>query len=196
MKNLPRKILLASHNAGKLREFQMLFAPMGVDMVSAADLNLPEPEETGQTFEENALLKARAAAQAANMPALADDSGLCVVPMNNAPGIYSARWAGESKDFQMAMRRVLDGLQGQENRAAYFIAVLALVTPEGEEICAEGRETGTIADAPRGENGFGYDPIFIPDGETRTFGEMSMTEKKAHNHRVHAFQHLKTLLNK
>ena len=196
MIKLPNKIVLASHNQGKLKEFQMLFAPMGVEMISAAAMNLPEPEETGTSFTENALLKARAAAKAANMPALADDSGLCVTALNDEPGIYSARWAGPDKDFQMAMQRVLDGLDGQEDRSACFIAVLALVTPDGEEICAEGRETGMIAQAPGGENGFGYDPIFIPDGESRSFGEMSPEEKKKRNHRVQALTNLLALLHK
>ena len=188
---LPDQILLASHNTGKLREFANLFAPYNIQMISAVDYDLPEPEETGTTFAANALLKARAAAKATGLAALSDDSGLCVTALNGDPGIYSARWAGGAKDFNIAMQKVLDLLSTEQDRSAAFTATLALVLPDETEMTFEGRIEGMIAAEPRGSNGFGYDPIFIPTGDTRTFGEMSLQEKKAHNHRVRAFEKLK-----
>ena len=185
--------VVATHNKGKLREIEELVAPFGLHAVSASSLNLPEPVEDGDTFIANALIKARAAAFAAKLPALADDSGICVA------AIYSARWAGESKDFGHAMEKVEDGLRERqcvtpEQRKAWFISALALVWPDGHEEIVEGRVDGTLVWPPRGTAGFGYDPMFLPDGETRTFGEMTSEEKhglpplgKGLSHRARAF---------
>jgi XTP/dITP diphosphohydrolase len=191
----------ATHNAGKLREFRQLLVPWRIALVSAGDLGLPEPEETGDTFEANAKLKAFAAARAAKMPALADDSGLCVEALNGAPGIYSARWAGGSKDFSAAMARVereLLAKEAPEPWRAHFISALALVWPDDHVEYFEGRVDGRLVFPPRGANGFGYDPIFLPDGHSRGFGEMSAEEKHgipadgslALSHRARAFQML------
>lgn len=178
------QLVLATHNKGKVDEFATLLAPLGIEVVSAGALGLPEPEETGRTFLENAVLKARAATLATGKPALADDSGFCVDALGGDPGIYSARWAGPDKDFAAAMARVLSGLDeaGADTpaaRAGQFVAVLALTLPGAEEVpCFEGVCAGTVADAPRGSGGFGYDPLFVPaDGDGRTFGEMSAEEK-------------------
>lgn len=190
MIKLPDQFVLASHNAGKLREFTALFAPHNITVRGAAEFDISEPEETGTSFTANALLKARHSVQATGLAALADDSGLCVEAMNGDPGIYSARWAGPDKDFTMAMNKILDALKGTDNRNAAFVAVLALVTPDGEEITAEGRINGVIAESIRGDAGFGYDPIFIPEGEDRSFGDMTILEKQAHNHRARAFDAL------
>ena len=194
-------LVLATHNPGKLREFADLLAPWGLTLVSAAELGLDEPEETGATFAKNALIKARAAASASGRPALADDSGLCVEALGGAPGLLSARWAGPSKDFAGAMARIerdraAKGARDPAKRRAAFVAVLALVTPEGHEETFEGRVDGAILPAPRGDLGFGYDPIFKPDGHARGFGEMSAQEKHgipadggpALSHRARAFQ--------
>lgn len=183
---LPKKIVLATHNPGKVAEFQTLLAPCGVEIVSAADLDLPEPDETGTSFAENAILKANAAALASGLPALADDSGLAVRGLNGDPGIYSARWAGPDKDFTRAMRMVHDRLGDNPDRGAAFVCVLALVDPDGQAHLFEGRVDGVLAWPPRGAGGFGYDPMFIPDGETRTYGEMAPSEKKASSHRARA----------
>lgn len=187
-------LVLASHNAGKLREFEQLMAPLGLPIVSAASLNLPEPEETGLTFEENALLKATAAAQAAQLTALADDSGLCVPALDDAPGIYSARWAGEKKNFTVAMQRIADELaatgveaQGAE---AYFVCVLALADSSGNTTTLRGEVHGHLTFPQRGSHGFGYDPIFIPNGHRLSFGEMGPAEKHAISHRAQAFTKL------
>lgn len=182
------KLVIASHNPGKVREIAELLAPHRVAVVSAAELGLPEPEETGETFAENAQLKALAAAKAAKLPALADDSGLCVVALDGAPGIYSARWAGPNKDFGHAMERVRVALDDTPDREAYFVCVLALAWPDGHVETFEGRVYGRLVFPPRGENGFGYDPIFEPVGETRTFGEMEAAEKHAMSHRAQAFE--------
>lgn len=191
------QVVLATHNAGKLREFALLLGPSGIEVISAGDLGLPEPDETGDSFAANALLKADAAQQATGRPALADDSGVDVAGLDGAPGIYAARWAGPEKDFGQAMRRVHDELAArfgsfeQADKRAAFVACLALVRPEGERAIFEGRCEGTLVWPPRGDGGFGYDPMFVPDGDTRTFGEMSADEKKAFSHRARAFAALK-----
>jgi XTP/dITP diphosphohydrolase len=200
-RKLSGPLVAATHNAGKLREFRELLDPWRIALVSAGDLGLPEPEETGDTFEANAKLKAFAAARAAKMPALADDSGLCVEALNGAPGIYSARWAGGSKDFSAAMARVereLLAKEAPEPWRAHFISALALVWPDDHVEYFEGRVDGRLVFPPRGANGFGYDPIFLPDGHSRGFGEMSAEEKHgipadgslALSHRARAFQML------
>lgn len=176
------KVVIATHNPGKLVEMRELLAPHGVEAVSAAELNLPEPEETGKTFLENAHIKAAAAAEAAQLPALADDSGLTVDALGGEPGIYSARWAGPDKDFSRAMRVIdeklnLAGATDAAKRKAAFVAALSVVWPDGHEEAVEGRVEGTLVWPPRGTRGFGYDPMFLPDGHTRTFGEMSSEEK-------------------
>jgi len=183
-------LLIASHNAGKVREIGELLAPFRVEVISAADLGLPEPEETGHTFADNALLKAHAAAKAARLPALADDSGLAVEALDGAPGIYSARWAGPGKDFGAAMQKVEELLRGVEDRSAKFVCVLALAWPDGHADVFAGEVIGEIAWPPRGNNGFGYDPIFIADGHDITFGEMEPAAKHAISHRADAFRKL------
>lgn len=190
------KLVLASHNLGKLREFEGLLAPFHISLLSAAALNLPEPEETGRTFTENATLKAQAAASAAQLPALADDSGLSVSALGGAPGIYSARWAGPEKDFQVAMQRVEDGLMvaGNQDRSAAFICVLALAWPDGHVETVSGTCKGKLVWPPKGGGGFGYDPIFVPVGLGRTFAEISPDEKKQRSHRAKAFRALTDLL--
>lgn len=184
-----RKLVIASHNAGKAREIHALLAPYGVDVVSAASLNLPEPEETETTFVGNAALKARAAA-ASGLAALADDSGLEVFGLGGAPGVYSARWAGPEKNFRAAMERVWRELSegGAKDFSARFVCVLSLCEPGGEPENFEGDVRGEIVWPPRGEKGFGYDPIFVPNGQTRTFGEMSADEKLPLTHRARAFE--------
>ncbi|OUI96068.1 nucleoside-triphosphate diphosphatase [Acetobacter indonesiensis] len=181
------KLVLASHNKGKLAEFSTLLADFGITVLSAGDLNLPEPDETETTFAGNAALKAVAAAKATNLPALSDDSGLCVSALGGAPGIYSARWAGPDKDFPAAMARIHDGI-GPDERDAWFICVLCLAFPDGTTHLFEGRANGQITWPPRGEKGHGYDPIFTPEGETRTFAEMEEAEKNAISHRARAFK--------
>jgi XTP/dITP diphosphohydrolase len=191
-------LIIASHNKGKVAEIADLLAPFGLDVISAGALNLPEPEETGLTYIANAELKALAAAEAANKPALADDSGLSVNALGGAPGIYSARWAGADKDFDHAMKRVADALlmSGTTDRSAEFVCALTLAWPDGHKVSFEGRVGGTIAWPARGENGFGYDPIFVPTGYDITFGEMDPDKKHAMSHRAVAFaqlvDHLKT----
>lgn len=196
----PGKLVVASHNQGKLREINDLLQPFGFDVISAGALNLPEPEETGTTFEANAELKAVASALASGLPSLADDSGFAVAALNGDPGIYSARWAGPQKDFPMAMRTVEEKLQAagatsEEDRRASFIAVLCLAWPDGHKEFFRGEVMGTAVWPPRGTQGFGYDPMFRPDGHDRTFGEMTAAEKHgwskdapALSHRARAFQ--------
>ena len=188
----PGPLVLASHNAGKLAELEDLIGPLGFEVTSAAALDLPEPEETGDTFEANALLKARAAAEATHLPALADDSGLAVVALDGAPGIYSARWAGPDRDFAMAMRTIEEKLSAKvgASRQAKFVSVLALVWPDGAHRLFYGEVTGELVWPPRGTGGFGYDPMFRPETAEQTFGEMSATEKKQLSHRARAFQKL------
>lgn len=182
------KLVVASHNPGKLREIVELLAPYGVEIVSAGALGLPEPEETETTFIGNARLKAVAAATASGLPALADDSGLEVIALNRDPGIYSARWAGPTKDFGLAMARVLGLLKDKADRRARFVSALALAWPDGHCDEFEGEVWGDIVDAPRGTRGFGYDPIFRPDGYDVTFGEMDPAKKHEMSHRAVAFR--------
>ncbi len=192
MPRLTGRLVVASHNAGKVREIAALLAPLGVEAVSAASLGLPEPEETETTFAGNAALKARAAADASGLPALADDSGLEVTALDGAPGVYSARWAGSGRDFSAAMARVRDEMQARKagDRSARFVCALALATPGAGVEVFEGEARGQIVWPPRGDKGFGYDPIFEPEGHRRTFGEMSHEEKLPLTHRAHAFEKL------
>lgn len=192
MTAVPRRLVVASHNAGKVREIAALLAPFGFDVVSAGELGLPEPEETEPTFVGNAVLKAKAAAAASGLACLADDSGLEVTALDGAPGIYSARWAGPAKDFRHAMQRVWDelGKRGAQDLSARFVCVLALAQPDGAVETFEGAVDGTLVWPPRGEKGFGYDPIFTPAGHTRTFGEMAPEEKQPLTHRARAFAKL------
>lgn len=184
------RLVIASHNPGKISEIADLTRPFGVEVISAADLNLDEPEETGATFVDNALLKAHAAAKAANLPALADDSGLVVNALDGAPGVYSARWAGPDKDFMVAMEKVEELLRGSEDRSSMFVCALALAWPDGHADVFEGFVEGEITWPPRGEKGFGYDPIFTADGEDITFAEMEPARKHTMSHRADAFQKL------
>jgi XTP/dITP diphosphohydrolase len=184
------RLVIATHNPGKLSEIGELMRPFGVDVVGAGALGLPEPEETGTTFEANAELKALAAAAAAGLPALADDSGVVVPALGGDPGIYSARWAGPGKDFMAAMRRVEAGLVGKPDRRASFVAALTLAWPDRHCETFRGEVHGTLVWPPRGTRGFGYDPMFIPDGYDTTFGEMDPQEKHAISHRARAFAQL------
>ena len=200
---LSGKLIIATHNSGKLWEMRELLAPYGVDAVSAGELGLPEPEETGDSFIANATLKARSAALAAGLPALADDSGLCVDALGGAPGIYSARWAEDNpdrlRDFGAAMEKVERELHKAGAEAPYhahFVSVIAFAQPGSEIACFTGEVHGSLVFPPRGTLGFGYDPIFLPEGLERTFGEMMMAEKQAIppddspalSHRARAFQ--------
>lgn len=184
------RLILATHNKGKVVEIAALLAPFGVTVLSAGELNLPEPDETEDSFIGNARLKALAAATAAGLPALADDSGLCVHALNGDPGIYSARWAGPSKDFGIAMAAVNEKLGAATDRSAHFISALALAWPDGHCEIFEGRIDGTLVWPARGNNGFGYDPMFVPDGFDITFGEMDPGAKHAMSHRARAFAQL------
>ena len=186
------RLVVASHNAGKLREIAALVEPYGIAAVSAPELGLPEPEETETTFAGNAALKARAAATASGLPALSDDSGLAVEALGGAPGIYSARWAETpaGRDFGHAMRKVQEALDTQEvpaPRRARFVCALALAWPDGHVEGFEGEVEGQLVWPPRGERGFGYDPMFLPSGHSLTFGEMDPGEKHAISHRARAF---------
>ena len=183
-------LVVASHNPGKLREIADLLRPFAVEPVSAAALGLPEPEETGATFEANAELKASAAALASGRPALADDSGLVVPALGGDPGVTSARWAGPTRDFALAMRKVEDALAGQTDRRAHFVAVLALVWPDGHVESFRGEAHGALVWPPRGDRGFGYDPMFLPEGARETFGEMEPAAKHRISHRAVAFDRL------
>jgi len=184
------KLIVASHNAGKAREIRELLVPFKIEVISAADLNLPEPDETGSTYIENAELKARAAAAKTGLPALADDSGISVNALGGAPGIYSARWAGPNKDFALAMKRVQSELGDSPDRSARFVCALSLAWPDGHCESFEGEVRGTLVFPGRGTKGFGYDPIFIADGYDITFAEMEPDEKHAISHRAHAFRQL------
>jgi XTP/dITP diphosphohydrolase len=186
------RLVVASHNPGKQRELDDLVRPYGLEVISASSLNLPEPAESGETFADNARLKAMAAAQASGLPALADDSGLEVEALVGAPGIYSARWAGPEKDFELAMRKVADAVSARgawsgPGPRANFTCALALAWPGGEPQIFEGRVFGSLVWPSRGNKGFGYDPMFLPDGESLTFGEMDPARKHAISHRARAF---------
>ncbi|HYM72926.1 MAG TPA: RdgB/HAM1 family non-canonical purine NTP pyrophosphatase [Stellaceae bacterium] len=183
------RLVIASHNPGKVVEIAALLAPHRIEALGAAELGLAEPEETGTTFEANAALKAYAAATAAGLPALADDSGLVVPALGGAPGIYSSRWAGPHKNFAAAMARVHREL-ADKDRSATFVSVLALAWPDGEEALFRGEVHGALSWPPRGDKGFGYDPIFVPDGYAVTFGEIEPAEKYRIDHRSRAFARL------
>jgi XTP/dITP diphosphohydrolase len=192
IKRSPRQLaeeslVIASHNAGKVVEFTDLFKPWKITCISAGELALPEPDETGATFLENATLKARAAAAASQLPALADDSGLAISALDGSPGIYSARWAGPKRDFGLAMERVEHALSDSEDRTATFIAALVLAWPDGWIEVFEGHVDGTLVWPPRGTNGFGYDPMFIAESMRETFGELDPDVKHSCSHRAHAF---------
>ena len=187
------RLVVASHNAGKVREMNDLIAPFGLSAVSAGTLGLPEPEETGTTFRANAELKAVAAAEAAKLPALSDDSGLEVEVLDGAPGIYSARWAGPGKDFGVAMQRVVEEVRARNawiapGPRANFTAALTLAWPGGPVTTFEGKVYGHLIWPSRGARGFGYDPMFVADGETLSFGEMEPAAKHAISHRARAFK--------
>jgi XTP/dITP diphosphohydrolase len=193
------RIVIATHNPGKLKELRELLAPYGIEAVSAGELGLAEPEETGTSFRANARIKAQAAADAAKLPAFADDSGLVVEALDGAPGIHSARWAGENKDFAGAMAKIDDLLREKRtsDRRAHFVSALCVAWPDGHLEEFEGRVDGTLVFPPRGTAGFGYDPIFLPEGHRRTFGEMTADEKhglppkgEGLSHRARAFQQL------
>ncbi len=196
----PGKLIIASHNQGKVREIRALLAPFGIEPVSAGELNLPEPEETGTTFAENALLKARASAKSSNCVALSDDSGLCVTALNGAPGVYTADWAeadtyegGPGRDWYMAMGKVegkLAELGPDTDRSAYFVCTLALAWPDGHSEIFEGRVQGNLVWPPRGTLGFGYDPVFQPVGFEQTFAELDPQQKHDMSHRADAFDKL------
>ncbi|MGC1346515.1 MAG: RdgB/HAM1 family non-canonical purine NTP pyrophosphatase [Methyloceanibacter sp.] len=186
------RIVIATNNAGKARELAELFAIVGVETVSAAELGIDEPEETGKSFAENATLKAEAAAKSSGLPAVADDSGLEVSALSGAPGIHSARWGGPHKDFALAMERVNRELKasGSNDRTAKFVCVLAYARPNAETIATRGAIVGTLTWPPRGTRGFGYDPIFVPQGYDQTFGEMEPSLKDSISHRARAFEKL------
>jgi len=196
----PGKLVIASHNQGKVREIRALLAPFGIEPVSAGELDLPEPEETGTTFAENALLKAHASAQGANCVALSDDSGLCVTALNGAPGVYTADWAeadiyegGPGRDWYMAMGKVegkLAELGPDTDRSAYFTCTLALAWPDGHSEIFEGRAHGNLVWPPRGTLGFGYDPVFQPIGFKHTFAQLDPQQKHEMSHRADAFKKL------
>jgi XTP/dITP diphosphohydrolase len=197
MKLVNDRLVIATHNPGKLREMAELLAPYAIEAVSAGELGLPEPEETATTFSGNAAIKAEAATAATGLPAFADDSGLCVAALGGAPGIYSARWAKDAGSFEAAMGRIAEPLTGRPGpHRAHFVSALALARPGASTIVVEGRVDGELVFPPRGTLGFGYDPIFRPDGHERTFGEMSSQEKhgipadgsRALSHRARAFQ--------
>jgi XTP/dITP diphosphohydrolase len=183
-------LVIASHNPGKVREIGQLLEPYGAEVVSAGELKLPEPEETGASFVENARLKAHAAAAATGLPALADDSGLVVDALGGEPGIHSARWAGAARDFGYAMKKVEKALAGKRDRTARFVCVLALAWPDGHMETFEGVVAGTLVWPPRGNRGFGYDPVFLPNDHSETFGEMEPAAKHAISHRADAFRQL------
>ena len=189
------RLVVATHNPGKARELAAILDNR-FSLVTAGELGLPEPEETEATFSGNAMLKARAAAEASGLVALADDSGLSVAALDGAPGVYSARWAGPEKDFALAMRKVEERLEtaGGDDRSAWFTCALAVAWPGGPAVVVEGRIDGTIVFPGRGDRGFGYDPIFQPSGGSLTFGEMDPAEKDAMSHRARAFAQLKAAL--
>jgi XTP/dITP diphosphohydrolase len=196
------RLVIATHNPGKLAEMRELLAPYGIDAISAGELDLPEPDEDGMSFRDNGRIKAQAAALATGLPAFADDSGLVVNALDGAPGIHSARWAGPEKNFRRAMETIQvklyeRGATAPEKRKAHFVSALCVAWPDGHVEDFEARVDGTLVWPPRGDKGFGYDPMFLPDGHTRTFGEMSSDEKhglpprgKGLSHRARAFMKL------
>lgn len=191
----PGRLVIASHNQGKVREIRALLAPFGIEPVAASDLGLPEPEETGATFAENALIKARASAEGSGIVALADDSGLCVDALGGEPGVYTADWAEtpQGRDWELAMRKVedrLEALGSDVDRSARFVCTLALCWPDGETALFEGQISGHLTWPPRGELGFGYDPVFVPEGQDQTFAEIEPEEKHTISHRAEAFKKL------
>lgn len=194
MKFTGKKLVLATHNKGKVEEIRNLFKDYDIELIAASDLHLIEPDETEDSFIGNATLKAKAAMAATGLPALSDDSGLSVNALNGAPGVYSADWAEETKgaprNFKMAMERVNKEMGEATDRSAYFTSVLVIANPDGSTFVAEGRIDGQIVWPARGTGGFGYDPMFMPEGEKRTFGEMKLEEKKNYSHRARAFQEL------
>ncbi|WNJ89866.1 RdgB/HAM1 family non-canonical purine NTP pyrophosphatase [Bosea sp. 685] len=200
---LTGKVVIATHNQGKLREMRDLLGPYGIELVSAGELGLPEPDEDGYMFAENAAIKAVAATKASGLPALSDDSGICIDALDGAPGLFSANWAGPGKDFAPALARVQAelakrGATTPDKRRAHFVSALVIAWPDGHQELFEGRVFGEIVDAPRGLGGFGYDPIFRPDGHAKTFGEMTTGEKHGIpedgsaglSHRARAFHEL------
>lgn len=187
-------LVVATHNQGKLKEFKELLAGMVGEVKSAGDLGLPSPPETGTTFIENAMIKAKAAVEACGLPCLSDDSGLSVNALNGEPGVYAADWAGPEKDFQKAMALINEKLGDATDRSAYFTSVLVLAFPDGRTEVFEGRINGIITWPPRGENGFGYDPMFIPDGYGQTFGELKTHIKNSISHRTMAVNKLRAFL--
>ena len=189
-------LVLASHNSGKVREIRALLAPLGFIVKSAAELGLAEPEETGVTFAENAAIKSETASRASGLPAIADDSGLVVHALNGAPGVHSARWAGEGRDFAHAMARVEEELHASpsSDRSAKFVCALALTRPAMRTEIFEGEISGLLTFPPRGTNGFGYDPIFVADGMSQTFGEIEPAQKHQISHRARAFAKLAAFL--
>lgn len=188
------KLVLATHNKGKVAEMSDMLFDFGIEVVSAADFGLSAPDETEDSFEGNALIKSRYVAKETGLPALADDSGLCVAAIDGAPGVYSADWAGPEKNFAKAMQAVHDKMGDASDTSAYFVSVFAFVKPDGSEQIFEGRCEGNIVWPARGEGGFGYDPIFVPQGDSRTFGEMTLAEKKQFSHRGKAFSKFKAAL--
>jgi XTP/dITP diphosphohydrolase len=189
------RLVVATHNPGKAREIAEILDGQ-FELVAAGELGLPEPEETEATFTGNALLKARAAAEASGLIAIADDSGVSVAALDGAPGIFSARWAGPEKDFTLAMKKVEERLEevGADDLSAWFTSALAVAWPGGAAVVVEGRVDGTLVFPPRGDRGFGYDPIFVPEGHAQTFGEMEPAAKDAMSHRARAFAKLKAAL--
>jgi len=183
-------LVVATHNTGKLEEFRVMLDGKVQKLLSSGELDLPEPVEDGATFLDNAKIKALAGAKASGLPCLADDSGLCVDALGGNPGIYSARWGGQEKDFNKAMNLVNERMGDNPDRSAHFMAVLVLAWPDGHFEYAEGKVDGTIVWPPRGAHGHGYDPVFMPKGETRTYAEMTMGEKNAYSHRGRALKAL------
>ncbi len=192
----PGRLVAATHNKGKVVELKDLFVPLGFEVVSAGELDLDEPEETEFTFAGNALIKARAAAEATGAPALSDDSGIAVTALGGMPGVNTADWAGHPRDFYKAMEKVERELQAvkAEDRSAKFVCCLAVVWPDGHEETYQGEVHGTLTWPPRGEMGFGFDPVFVPIGRTETFAELKPDEKHAMSHRADAFKKLKAAL--
>ncbi len=190
------RLVAATHNRGKVAELRDLFEPLGFHIVPAGELGLEEPDETEDSFSGNALLKARAAARVSGLPALSDDSGLCVSALNGEPGVHSARWAGEPRDFGLAMERVEDALRqsGAADRSARFVCALAVAWPDGREAVFEGEVHGVLVWPPRGDKGFGYDPVFVAEGEDLTFAEMDPARKHAMSHRARAMEKLRLSL--